>query len=140
MKLKKLFTISHMSFHFHEKIQKVFIIKMGDLSIGLPKNSPYKVFMNNIVRNPFENGKLKRLQEKWEIKEPSCVPLLTTGDPLSLEKLISIFLIGCIGFLLSFLVFVYELCLSCTKQIRNDEKDVELLHSGLSFTFKLPIT
>ena len=100
-------------------------MKSGDMSIGLPKNSPYKSFMNNVLNTLFENGQIKRVMEKWEIKEPSCEPLLVTGEALSLKKLIFIFLIICIGCLLSSFILVCELCRP--KQKFDDDEDLELL-------------
>ena len=79
------------------------------MAFGLPKNSPYKVFMDNELRNLFENGQMERIFKKWEIKEPTCKPLLQSGDPLTLKKLISIFLVMCIGLLLSLAGLIYEL-------------------------------
>ena len=81
--------------------------------------------MNSVLNTLFENGQIKRVMEKWEIKEPSCKPLLVTGEALSLKKLIFIYLIICMGCLLSSIVLVCELC--NTKQRFNNDEDVELL-------------
>ena len=99
--------------------------KKADLSFALPKNSPYILFLNNALNKMFESGQIKRIFEKWETKEPSCEPLLQTGKPFNLKKLISIFIILCIGFLLAMVVLAYELLNS---QKRNSEdQDVDFM-------------
>ena len=73
----------------------------------------------------FESGQIKRIFEKWETKEPSCEVSLQTGKPFNLKKLISIFIILCIGFLLAMVVLAYELLNS---QKRNSEdQDVDFM-------------
>ena len=99
--------------------------KKADLSFGLPKNSPYKLFLNNVLNKMFESGQIKRIFEKWEPTEPSCGPLLQTGNPLSLTKLISIFIIMCIGFLLAMMILAYELFNS--KKPNIEEQDVDFM-------------
>ena len=72
-----------------------------------------------------ERGQLNRIFEKWEVKEPSCEPLLVSGDPLSFQKLISIFTIISIGFLLALAVLAYEMY--AAKKPNNDEQDIDYL-------------
>ena len=97
--------------------------KKADLSFGLPKNSPYKLFFNAVLNKMFENGQIKRIFEKWETKEPSCGPLLQTGNPLSLKKLISIFIIICIGFALAMGILAYELISFRKPKIEDQDMD-----------------
>ena len=99
--------------------------KKADLSFGLPKNSPYKLFLNNVLNKMFENGQIKRIFEEWKVREPSCRPLLQTGNPLDLKKLISIFMIMCLGFLLALLILAYELFNSQKPNI--DEQDMDFM-------------
>ena len=94
--------------------------------MGLPKNSPYKMFLDNGLNNMFESGQIKRIYEKWDKKKKSsCEPLLTTGNPLGLEKLISIITIFCVGFLTALIVFVWELC--NTKPNTSNLENVEFV-------------
>ena len=92
--------------------------------MALPKNSPYKIFMDSVLLNMFESGQIKRIYEKWDNKKKSsCEPLLTSGNPLSLEKLISIFLIICVGLPIGLIVLVWELCNTKQKISRLENVD-----------------
>ena len=68
--------------------------------------------------------------EKWQVKEPDCKPLTNTGNPLTLEKLISLFMIVCSGILLALIVMIFELFSQCFIQnevqlhSRIDNKDL----------------
>ena len=111
--------------NFYLQIKEVFIIKVGDVSMGLPKHSPYKIFMNRVLNKMFESGQIKRIYEKWENKDPDCESLLSSGNPLGIKKLISILLIICVGFLLALIVLVIELCNA--KRKTTDSQDVDFL-------------
>ena len=77
------------------------------------------------MNNLFENGQIERIFENWEIKEPNCEPLLMSGDPLSLKKLISIFMIIGIGLLMSLIGLLYELFK--TKPAYGNVQDIEFV-------------
>ena len=108
-----------------QQVKLVWSQKKGDLTFGLKKNSPYKLYLDNVLNKMIERGQIKRIFEKWEIKEPSCKPLIVSGDPLSLQKLISIFLIISIGLLLALAVLVFEMY--AAKKSNNDEHDIDFL-------------
>lgn len=103
----------------------VWKVKKGDISFGLLKNSPFKLFLNNVLSKMFERGQIKRIFEKWEVKEPSCEPLLVSGDALSLQKLISVFLIIAIGIFIALSVLVHEKFNA--KKLNTDEQDMDYL-------------
>ena len=58
--------------------------------------------------------------QKWQVKIPDCKPVRNTGNPLSLEKLISLFMIICGGIVLALMVMIFEL--SSHSSMSNDEQ------------------
>ena len=96
------------------------------MSIGLVKNSPYKIFMDRVLIKLSENGQTYKTMEEWQVKEPDCKPLTNTGNPLTLEKLISLFMIVCSGILLALTVMIFELFSKCFTQneVQLDNKDL----------------
>ena len=57
-----------------------------------------------------ENGKLYKIAKRWESMRPNCNPLVRKGNPLSLEKLISIFMILLLGIICALIVMLIEQC------------------------------
>ena len=57
-----------------------------------------------------ENGKLYKIAKRWESMRPNCNPLVRKGNPLSLEKLISIFMILLLGIICALFVMLIEQC------------------------------
>ena len=55
-----------------------------------------------------ENGQMEKIFVKWGIAKPDCVPLLSSGTPLGMKKLISLFLIILFGILLAFMIMILE--------------------------------
>ena len=74
----------------------------------MTKGSPYKKFIDGVILNMFESGKLNYILQKWKIEEPDCSPLRTIGKPLDFTKLISIFFIIILGVLLAIIVVLFE--------------------------------
>ena len=74
----------------------------------MTKSSPYKKFIDAAILKMLESGKLKNILQRWEIKDPDCLPLIRKGKPLNFNKLISIFFIIGIGVLLAFIVVFFE--------------------------------
>ena len=105
------------------------------MSFGLPKNSPYKVFMNRILLKMDVTGQLHQLNQKWKIDEPNCQPLIRKGNPLSFEKLVSLFLILVIGVFCSLIVMIYEKCSFSKKEKSNliSEKEASRKKCGIIF-------
>ena len=66
--------------------------------------------MDRVLVKLSENAQMYKTIQKWQVKEPDCKPLRNTGNPLSLEKLISLFLIICAGIIIALIVMVFELC------------------------------
>ena len=105
------------------------------MSFGLPKNSPYKIFMNRILLKMDVTGQLHQLNQKWKIDEPNCQPLIRKGNPLSFEKLVSLFLILVIGVFCSLIVMIYEKCSFSKEEKANliSEREASRKRCGIIF-------
>ena len=68
------------------------------------------MFMDRVLVKLSENAQMYKAIQKWQVKEPDCKPLRNTGNPLSLEKLISLFLIIFAGIIIALIVMIFELC------------------------------
>ena len=82
----------------------------GRTTFGLVKNSPYSMFFQKSLLKLNENGKLFKISKRWESMRPNCNPLVRKGNPLSLEKLISIFMILLLGIICALFVMLIEQC------------------------------
>ena len=82
--------------------------------------------MDRVLIKLSENGQTYKTMEEWQVKEPDCKPLTNTGNPLTLEKLISLFMIVCSGILLALTVMIFELFSKCFTQneVQLDNKDL----------------
>ena len=82
--------------------------KMGLLGIPITKGLPYGIFMKHIIFEIMENGQLNKLLKKWAVPKPDCRPLHKEGKPLSLEKMISLFIISMIGMFVGIIIIIIE--------------------------------
>ena len=82
--------------------------KMGFLSIPITKGLPYGIFMKHVIFEIKENGQLNKLLKKWMVPKPDCRPIYKQGKPLSLEKMISLFIISMIGILIAIIILIIE--------------------------------
>ena len=82
--------------------------------------------MDRVLVKLSENGQTYKTMEEWQVKEPDCKPLTNTGNPLTLEKLISLFMIILSGILLALTVMIFELCSQCSTQneVQLDNNDL----------------
>ena len=74
----------------------------------ITKGLPYGIFMKKIIFQMRENGQLNQLLKKWSVSEPNCNPLHKEGKPLSLEKMISLFIISMIGIIIAIIINTIE--------------------------------
>ena len=81
---------------------------MGSIGIALTKALPYRIFMKQIIYEITERGQLHQLQKKWEIPQSQCNALQRTGKPLSLEKLMSAFMISLFGIICALIILSME--------------------------------
>ena len=74
----------------------------------MTRGLPYEIFMRNVMSEIYERGQLYQLQNRWKIPKPQCNSLYSRGNPLSLKKLTSIFIIGMIGISFAMIIFFIE--------------------------------
>ena len=63
----------------------------------MTKGLPYEIFMKQIIFEITERGHLYQLHQKWELPRHDCGDLHISGNPLSWQKLILVFIIVIIG-------------------------------------------
>ena len=78
------------------------------IAIPITKGLPYGIFMKQIIFEIIENGQLDKLRKKWTVPKPDCRPLHKEGKPLSLEKMISLFIISMIGIFIAIIILIIE--------------------------------
>ena len=54
------------------------------------------------------NGLLNRFLRKWTLPKPDCRPIYEEGTALSLEKMISLFIISMIGIFIAIIIMINE--------------------------------
>ena len=74
----------------------------------MTKGLPYEIFMKQIIFEITERGHLHQLHQKWELPRPDCGKLQRSGNPLSWQKLISVFIIVIIGIFTAFVLLFIE--------------------------------
>ena len=89
-------------------LEEVWTYKMGGYSIPYTKDLPYGKFMRQIILEMIDNGRLARLKAKWKVKNPDCEPLLKTGQALSFENLVTLFLLIYVGCFSAFCISILE--------------------------------
>ena len=72
------------------------------------KGLPYGIFMKKIIYEMIEKGQLNQLLKKWSAPEPNCSPLHKEGKSLSLEKMISLYIISMIGIFIGLITLIIE--------------------------------
>ena len=82
--------------------------KMRLIAIPITKGLPYGIFMKQIIFEITENGQLNKLLKKWTMPKPNCKPIHKEGKPLSLEKMISLFIISMIGIFIALIILIIE--------------------------------
>ena len=82
--------------------------KMALLGIPITKGLPFGIFMKQIIFEMTQNGQMNRLIKKWKMPKPDCKPIHREGEPLSLEKMISLFMISMIGFSIAIVINIIE--------------------------------
>ena len=96
------------------QIERVWRRSAGLKSVALRQGSPYRIFMNNIIKKMTENGEINRIFREWQISKPDCSPVLRSGKSVKLTKLAPLFmLVGlgvCLGVIVMFLeIIIYHL-------------------------------
>ena len=81
---------------------------MGDIGFPISQGSPYKIFLEQAIKDITETGKLERMEKKWIQPKPDCSPVLLTGKVLDFEKLAGPFMVFIFGLIVALLVMVGE--------------------------------
>ena len=92
---------------------------MGLEGIAITKGLPYKIFMNQIIFQMRETGQLNQLLKKWNTPETNCNPFHTEAKPLSLEKMISLFIISIIGVIIGLIILIIEKIIYASKPVQQ---------------------
>ena len=82
--------------------------KIEPQSIIITKGLPYGNFMKHIIFQMTENGQMNKILMKWTLPKPDCNPIQDEGSPLSLRKLISLFIISMIGIFIATILLIIE--------------------------------
>ena len=64
--------------------------------------------MKQIIIEMIVNGQLNRFLRKWTLPKPDCRPIYEEGTALSLEKMISLFIISMIGIFIAIIIMITE--------------------------------
>ena len=97
---------------------------MADDVIHYTKGLPYGLFMKHAMFDMTQRGQLHRIITKWEkLTQRDCKPLYRKGNPLSIEKLCSLFFIPCFGILLAISSLLVENVLSFLQKKNRITKD-----------------
>ena len=113
---QKHFSISRLIGYIVFQIEEVWKYKMGVFSIPITKGLPFENFMRHLIFEMTEKGQLSQILKKWGIAKQDCGTILKSGNPLSWQKLITVFVIVKMGILLAlaslFIEKMYYTCLS----------------------------
>ena len=90
------------------QIEEVWKYKMGVFSIPMTKGLPYEIFMRQLIFEMTERGQLNQVLKKWEKAKPDCGTILRSGNPLSWQKLITVFMIVKMGILIALAILFIE--------------------------------
>ena len=74
----------------------------------MTRGLPYEIFMKQIIFEITERGHLHQLHQKWELPRPDCGELHRSGNSLSWQKLISVFIIVIIGISTALVILFIE--------------------------------
>ena len=89
----------------------------------LAQGSPYRMFMNNVIKKMYENGELDKILKKWKISKPDCSPLLRTGKSVKLEKIVPLFVLISLGVCLAVIVMILEVVFEYYKPTNFEPTD-----------------
>ena len=81
---------------------------MGLFSIPMTKGLPYEIFMRHLIFEMTEKGQLSQILKKWENPKLDCGAIHKRGNPLSWQKLITLFIIVIIGISFAFATLCIE--------------------------------
>ena len=104
-------------------MEEVYRYRLGDIGFPISKGSPYKIFLEQAIKDITESGKLERLQKKWMKPKPDCSPILLTGKVLNFQKLAGPFMVFIVGLVLTFFTMIAEVIVANVIQNNGQEED-----------------
>lgn len=96
---------------------------MGDIGFPISQGSPYRIFLEQAIKDITERGKLERLQKKWMKPKPDCGPVLVSGKALDFKKMAGPFMVFLFGLVISIFVMVVEKIIGDVKKINHSTKE-----------------
>ncbi len=95
-------------------------------SFAMSKNSTFLPILSRKLLSMIENGRIATLNAKHLIQEPNCTPLLKEATPLSIQKLIALFLLVGFGVLLALIILAIE-------KVSTQNRDLKLADNAGDF-------
>ena len=74
----------------------------------MTKHNPLTPFIAHTILKLAETGNTKILKKRFIEPEPNCKPVRAKGNPLSIEKFVSLFVLYSIGCFISLIILVME--------------------------------
>ena len=90
------------------QIEEIYRYRLGDIGFPISQGSPYKIFLEQAIKDITETGKLERMEKKWIQPKPDCSPVLVTGKVLDFEKLAGPFMVFIFGLVVALIIMVGE--------------------------------
>ena len=90
------------------QIEEAWTYRVGSLAFAVTKGLPYEMFMKKVIREISEKGQLHKLRQQWITPHPYCGELNENVTPLSLQKLLSLFIICIIGISIALVTLFIE--------------------------------
>ncbi len=101
------------------------------LSFATGRRSPYKRFFVRQIQSMNEKGIVDSQLSRY-LKEPNCKPLIIEAKPLSMKKIVALFIMLALSALLSGLLFLFERFIPVQKTNNRSLKKVDAKKSQLS--------
>ena len=109
---------------FNFQIEEIYRYKLGDVGFPISQGSPYRIFLDQAIKDITEDGQLERMQKIWTKPKPDCSPILLEGKVLTVEKLAGPFLVFIIGLALTLFVAVAEMVISYVTQTKHRKRSI----------------
>ena len=103
-------------------MEEIYRYRLGDIGFPISKGSPYKIFLEQAIKDITESGKLERLQKKWMKPKPDCAPILLTGKVLNFQKLAGPFMVFIVGLVLTIFVVIAEIIVAKAAETNDQMK------------------
>ena len=109
---------------FNFQIEEIYRYRLGDVGFPISQGSPYRIFLDQAIKDITEDGQLERMQKIWTKPKPDCSPILLEGKVLTVEKLAGPFLVFVLGLALTLFVAVAEMVISNVTQTKHRKRSI----------------